>query len=65
MELVIANIALAHGFIGKPLFTGLVLMAVVTTFCTPFLLARAYRSNSLELARDARANWSYLPAEKM
>lgn len=42
MELVIANIALAHGFIGKELFTALVLMAVVTTFCTPFLLSRAF-----------------------
>jgi Kef-type K+ transport system membrane component KefB len=56
MELVIANIALAHGFIGKPLFTALVLMAVVTTFCTPFLLARSYRSNSVALARRAIAN---------
>jgi Kef-type K+ transport system membrane component KefB len=53
MELVIANIALADGFIGKELFTALVLMAVVTTFCTPFLLARTYRSNSLRLARHA------------
>jgi Kef-type K+ transport system membrane component KefB len=42
MELVIANIALANGFIGERLFTILVLMAVVTTFVTPFLLKRAY-----------------------
>ena len=42
MELVIANIALTNGFIGKQLFTMLVLMAVVTTFATPFLLKRAY-----------------------
>jgi Kef-type K+ transport system membrane component KefB len=42
MELVIANIGLADGFIGERLFTILVLMAVVTTFCTPFLLKRAY-----------------------
>ena len=40
MELVIANIALANGFIGNQLFTALVLMAVVTTFCTPFLLVK-------------------------
>jgi Na+:H+ antiporter len=42
MELVIANIALSNGFIGQRLFTILVLMAVVTTFVTPFLLKRAY-----------------------
>ena len=43
MELVIANIGLANGFIGPQLFTILVLMAVVTTFLTPFLLKGAYR----------------------
>lgn len=42
MELVIANIALANGFIGQQLFTILVLMAVITTMMTPFLLKRAY-----------------------
>ncbi len=42
MELVIANIALANGFIGQRLFTILVLMSVVTTFTTPPLLKRAY-----------------------
>ncbi len=42
MELVIANIALSNHFIGQRLFTTLVLMAVVTTFVTPFLLKRAF-----------------------
>ncbi|HEX5412931.1 MAG TPA: cation:proton antiporter [Terriglobia bacterium] len=42
MELVIANIALTNHFIGQRLFTALVLMAVVTTFATPFLLKIAY-----------------------
>ncbi|MDE3148276.1 MAG: cation:proton antiporter, partial [Acidobacteriota bacterium] len=42
MELVIANIALTNAFIGQQLFTTLVLMAVVTTFATPFLLKRAF-----------------------
>lgn len=42
MELVIANVALSNGFIGQQLFTILVLMAVATTFATPFLLKRAY-----------------------
>jgi Kef-type K+ transport system membrane component KefB len=46
MELVIANVALSHGFISQDLFTILVLMAVVTTFATPFLLKRAYRQMS-------------------
>lgn len=42
MELVIANVALTNGFIGKQLFTILVLMAVVTTLTTPLLLKRAF-----------------------
>jgi Kef-type K+ transport system membrane component KefB len=43
MELVIANIALTSHFIGPELFTTLVLMAVATTFATPFLLRGAFR----------------------
>lgn len=43
MELVIANVALANGFIGQELFTILVLMAVVTTFTTPMLLRASFR----------------------
>jgi len=42
MELVIANIALANGFIGTRLFSVLVLVSVVTTVTTPALLRRAY-----------------------
>lgn len=42
MELVIAAVALQNNFIGVQLFTILVLMAVVTTFFTPWLLKRAY-----------------------
>jgi Kef-type K+ transport system membrane component KefB len=48
MELVIANVALSNGFISPDLFTILVLMAVATTFATPFLLNRAYRRMSLQ-----------------
>lgn len=48
MELVIANVALSNGFISQDLFTILVLMAVVTTFATPFLLKRAYHRMSLQ-----------------
>lgn len=56
MELVIANIALANAFIGKELFTALVLMAVVTTVITPLLLARREVSfGELEPAGKARA----------
>jgi Kef-type K+ transport system membrane component KefB len=53
MELVIANIALANGFIGERLFTILVLMAVVTTFVTPFLLKRAYVQLPAESSQPA------------
>jgi Kef-type K+ transport system membrane component KefB len=48
MELVIANVALSNGFITQDLFTILVLMAVVTTFATPFLLKRAYQRMGVE-----------------
>ena len=51
MDLVIANVALTNGFIGKQLFTMLVLMAVVTTFATPFLLKRAYARIELPEAK--------------
>ncbi len=51
MELVIANIALENTFIGRELFTILVLMAVVTTVITPALLKRAYKSLPPEPAR--------------
>lgn len=55
MELVIANIALKNHFIDQQLFTILVLMAVVTTFSTPFLLKRAYgRIVAAEPVRQAQ-----------
>ena len=43
MELVIANIALAKGFIDVPVFSILVLMALLTTIFTPFLLKEGFR----------------------
>ena len=43
MELVIANIALAKGFIDVPVFSILVLMALLTTILTPFLLNEGFR----------------------
>jgi Kef-type K+ transport system membrane component KefB len=55
MELVIANIALTNGFIGRGLFTILVLMAVVTTFVTPFLLKHAYDRMELKELRHENA----------
>jgi Kef-type K+ transport system membrane component KefB len=42
VELVVARIALANGFIGLRLFSVLVLMGVVTTMVTPVLLKRAF-----------------------
>lgn len=53
MELVIANIALANGFIGPRLFSVLVLMAIVTTIVTPMLLRRAYAAQALAAERSA------------
>ena len=42
MELVIANIALAKGFIDVSVFSILVLMALLTTILTPFLLKAGF-----------------------
>jgi len=42
MELVIANIALAKGFIDVPVFSILVLMALLTTILTPSLLKEGF-----------------------
>ncbi len=42
MELVIANIALQKGFIDVPIFSILVMMALLTTLITPFLLRDAF-----------------------
>ncbi|MEI7489888.1 MAG: cation:proton antiporter [Bacteroidota bacterium] len=42
MELVIANIALQKGFIDVPIFSILVVMALLTTLITPFLLKDAF-----------------------
>lgn len=55
MELVIANIALANGFIGARLFSVLVLMAIVTTVITPALLRRAYAGQQLPVREAAPA----------
>ena len=43
MELVIANIALQKGFISVPIFSILVIMAMLTTLLTPFFLKKAFR----------------------
>lgn len=52
MELVIANIALAGGFIDTTMFSVLVLMAVTTTFVTPILLKRSYQRVPQEQPAD-------------
>jgi Kef-type K+ transport system membrane component KefB len=43
MELVVAQVALQHGLIGAPLYSVLVLMGLITTVLTPFLLPTALR----------------------
>jgi Kef-type K+ transport system membrane component KefB len=55
MELVVARIALANGFIGVRLFTVLVLMGLVTTILTPILLRRAFDRINREAAPPARS----------
>lgn len=40
MELVVASVALKHGFIGKGLFSTLVLMGIFTTMITPLLFKK-------------------------
>jgi Kef-type K+ transport system membrane component KefB len=43
MELVIANIAFKEGLIDLEIFSILVIMGLVTTVSTPFLLKRAFK----------------------
>lgn len=45
MELVIANIALSGGYISSATFSILVVMGILTTFSTPFLLKKAFATN--------------------
>lgn len=42
MELIIAEIALSNGFIGREIFSVLVLMGIITTIATPVLLSRSF-----------------------
>lgn len=44
IELVIANIALTAGVIDKSMFSILVIMGVLTTIATPYLLGRAFKN---------------------
>jgi Kef-type K+ transport system membrane component KefB len=44
MELVIANIAYKAGIINTEIFSMLVIMGLITTLSTPFLLKRAFKS---------------------
>jgi hypothetical protein len=55
MEIVIANIALAKGFIGPGLFSIVVLVGVVTTIATPVLLKAALRRGAEFGLAPARA----------
>ena len=43
MELVIANIAFREGFINVEIFSMLVIMGLVTTLSTPFLLKQSFQ----------------------
>ena len=48
MELVIANIAFKEGFIGVEVFSILVIMGLVTTLSTPFLLKYSFKKMELQ-----------------
>ena len=48
MELVIANIAFRAGLIGVEIFSMLVVMGLITTLSTPFLLKHAFKKIDLE-----------------
>jgi Kef-type K+ transport system membrane component KefB len=48
MELVIANIAFKEGFIGVEIFSMLVIMGLVTTLSTPFLLKYSFKKMELQ-----------------
>lgn len=48
MELVIANIAFKEGFIGVEVFSILVIMGLVTTLSTPFLLKYSFKRMELQ-----------------
>jgi len=54
MELVVASIAYERGFIGSHMFSTLVLMGVVTTLITPWLVGKALPKAHLEAYR---ARW--------
>jgi Kef-type K+ transport system membrane component KefB len=51
MELVVARIGLSSGLIGSGLFSVLVLMGMITTIVTPFLLKRAFQAADRERER--------------
>jgi Kef-type K+ transport system membrane component KefB len=48
MELVIANIAFKEGFIGVEVFSILVIMGLVTTLSTPFLLKYSFKKMEVQ-----------------
>ncbi len=54
MELGVAGIAYQKGFIGPGMFSTLVLMGVVTTLLTPFLVRRVFSGESLEQYRHSQ-----------
>lgn len=52
MELVVASIAYERGFIGPNMFSTLVLMGVVTTLITPWLVGKALPKDKLAAYRE-------------
>ncbi len=48
MELLLAQVGLATGIIDAELYSALIIMTIVTTFCTPPLLKRLLRHFKVE-----------------
>jgi Kef-type K+ transport system membrane component KefB len=63
MELVIADLALKRGFITADVFSTLVLMGMVTTMLTPWLLQKAFERNDRLVAAGAPVSHDGIPVD--
>jgi Kef-type K+ transport system membrane component KefB len=64
MELVIADLALKRGFISGDVFSTLVLMGMVTTMLTPWLLQKAFERNDRLAAAGAAVSHDGIPVDR-
>lgn len=64
MELVIADLALKRGFISNDVFSTLVLMGMVTTMLTPWLLQKAFERNDRLVTAGAAVSHDGIPVDR-